>query len=171
MDVSIDYLRHLLAQALWHDLVPLKAVELQIEVRNKHGVSEVDEGEPHTLAHFEIHGQIKVVKLTVEILVDKSQQVLLHHLHWDVLDHQSGQAHHFSVIVLFRIQDSEQVNVVDLRPRIFLLLVFALTFLEILVKTPWNMLFLLRLGLLVLEQERNICLPLDILIIGIWVKR
>lgn len=110
LDVGVHDLAVLLAVALRHGIAPSEAVELQEEVQNEEGVSHVDEGKANALVGLQVHGQVEVVVLAVEVLVDQLQHVVLHKLDRDVLDHQRSKVHHLEVMVLLRLQDPEEVD-------------------------------------------------------------
>lgn len=116
LDVGVQYLAVLFAVAFWNGVDPLEAVELEEEVEDKQWMRHVDECKPHALLVLQVHRQVKVIVVSFELFVDQIKHVSLVQLDWNILNHQSRQAHDFIVVVFLSSQDSKQVNEITLRP-------------------------------------------------------
>ena len=62
-------------------------------------VDEVDEGEPDAALGLEVHWEVEVVVLAVEVLVDELEHVVLHDSDWNILNHQGSLSDDLLVVV------------------------------------------------------------------------
>ena len=69
MHVGVDYFAPLVRVAVRHEVAPDDVLESQVEVWDEQGVDEVDEGVTHATLCLQVHWQVKVVVLTLEVFV------------------------------------------------------------------------------------------------------
>ena len=70
MHVGVNYFTPLVRVAEWHEVAPDYVLESQVEVWDEQRVDEVNEGVTNTALRLQIHRQVKVVVLTLEVFVN-----------------------------------------------------------------------------------------------------
>lgn len=124
--IGVCYLTILVTVTFFNLFGPLDAVELQVEFENENWVNEVDEGKALTALRLEILGQVEIVVLALELLVKELHHVRLAELDWNVPDHEGGLLFDLLILILLRIDNPLEINLIVFRSDENLLLVVRL---------------------------------------------
>jgi hypothetical protein len=77
LDVRVDNLTSLSAIQRWTDVVPLKELEAQVEVKDQQRMGNVDEGEAEVGLSLEVDWQVEIVVVSRKVLINEAQEITL----------------------------------------------------------------------------------------------
>ena len=109
LHIGVSDLTVLITVTFLHLFGPFYTIELKEKVQNEEWVDKVDEDKAHSTLGLDVDGQVEVVKLASELLVDQFVKLDLVQLYRDVFDHESCLEQNFFVTGVGCIQDPIKV--------------------------------------------------------------